>query len=251
MPPEDHYPAGSPCWIETWQPEPYAAVRFYESMFGWHVHEVPVTGPGSEDPDEYYLAHQHGQRVAGIGQAPEGFPAAWMMQVRVDDLDATIAHAEAAGGSCLQTPLDRGPEGRVAVLADAAGVPFGIREAAGAELVGESGTWAMTSLHSAEPRRAQRFYTTVFGWELHQGTGEPFSRWFLDGQVIGLLAAAEGDTPEHWSVNIAVDDADVTAERATALGGSAVIPPFDTPGFRNTVIADPQGGVLACSAPAS
>jgi predicted enzyme related to lactoylglutathione lyase len=51
------------------------------------------------------------------------------------------------------------------------------------------------------------------------------------------------------SINIAVDNADA-AERATSLGGHTLLPPFDAPGSRNTVIADPQGGVLACSAPA-
>jgi catechol 2,3-dioxygenase-like lactoylglutathione lyase family enzyme len=43
-------------------------------------------------------------------------------------------------------------------------------------------------------------------------------------------------------------DADVITQRATTLGGTVLMAPFYTPGFRNAVLADPQGGVIAISA---
>ncbi len=33
-------------------------------------------------------------------------------------------------------------------------------------------------------------------------------------------------------------------------GGTVLLAPTDTPGFRSAVIADPQGGVIAVTAPA-
>jgi predicted enzyme related to lactoylglutathione lyase len=54
--------------------------------------------------------------------------------------------------------------------------------------------------------------------------------------------------PPHWSVNFAVRDADAMVEHAADLGGTIVMAPMDTPGFRSAVIADPQGGVIAISA---
>jgi predicted enzyme related to lactoylglutathione lyase len=54
--------------------------------------------------------------------------------------------------------------------------------------------------------------------------------------------------PPHWSVNFGVGDPDAVAQHATSLGGDVLMAPFDTPGFRNAVIADPQGGVIAVSA---
>jgi predicted enzyme related to lactoylglutathione lyase len=42
---------------------------------------------------------------------------------------------------------------------------------------------------------------------------------------------------------------DTTAEHAVALGGQLLLPPTDTPGLRSAVIADPQHGVIAISAP--
>jgi predicted enzyme related to lactoylglutathione lyase len=48
-------------------------------------------------------------------------------------------------------------------------------------------------------------------------------------------------------VTFAVDDADATAERADELGGNVVVPPFDAPWVRMTVIADPQGATFTAS----
>jgi predicted enzyme related to lactoylglutathione lyase len=42
-------------------------------------------------------------------------------------------------------------------------------------------------------------------------------------------------------------DVDAIAEHATALGGTVLVAPFDTPGFRNAVVADPQGAVFSIS----
>jgi uncharacterized protein len=58
---------------------------------------------------------------------------------------------------------------------------------------------------------------------------------------INPIPADQPDLPAHWSVTFAVDDADATAEKAAQLGGQVVIPPFDAPWVRMTLIADPQG----------
>jgi uncharacterized protein len=55
------------------------------------------------------------------------------------------------------------------------------------------------------------------------------------------------DVPPHWSVDFWVDDADATAEKAAELGGKVIAPPFDTPGFRQAVLADPEGASFSVS----
>jgi predicted enzyme related to lactoylglutathione lyase len=35
----DGYPPGVPCWIDTSQPDPAAAIEFYGSLFGWEFVE--------------------------------------------------------------------------------------------------------------------------------------------------------------------------------------------------------------------
>jgi uncharacterized protein len=48
-------------------------------------------------------------------------------------------------------------------------------------------------------------------------------------------------------VNFWVDDTDAIADRAVQLGGKAVVPPYDAPGFREAVLADPQGAAFSVS----
>jgi predicted enzyme related to lactoylglutathione lyase len=51
-----------------------------------------------------------------------------------------------------------------------------------------------------------------------------------------------GWTPDFW-----VADADATVARAAELGGSAVVPPFDTAVGRTGVLADPTGALFSIS----
>jgi uncharacterized protein len=55
------------------------------------------------------------------------------------------------------------------------------------------------------------------------------------------------DVPPHWSITFAVDDADAVADRAAELGGNVLVPPFDAPWVRMTVVSDPQGAVFTAS----
>ncbi|MGH2954225.1 MAG: VOC family protein [Solirubrobacterales bacterium] len=48
-------------------------------------------------------------------------------------------------------------------------------------------------------------------------------------------------------MTFAVADAYATAKRATELGGKVVVPPFDAPWVRMTVITDPQGATFTAS----
>jgi predicted enzyme related to lactoylglutathione lyase len=48
-------------------------------------------------------------------------------------------------------------------------------------------------------------------------------------------------------VTFAVDDADATARKAKELGGNVLVPPFDAPWVRMTVISDPAGATFIAS----
>jgi hypothetical protein len=53
--------------------------------------------------------------------------------------------------------------------------------------------------------------------------------------------------PAHWSVTFGTDDADATGAKATELGGTLVMPPFDAPWVRMTIVRDPQGATFIAS----
>jgi predicted enzyme related to lactoylglutathione lyase len=65
-------------------------------------------------------------------------------------------------------------------------------------------------------------------------------------EVVASVAADE-DQPPHWGVTFAVEDADEIAKRADKLGGWVIVPPFDAPWVRMTVISDPQGATFTAS----
>ena len=61
----DGYPPGVPCWIDTAQPDPDAAVAFYGDLFGWEFEDrMPLDAPGN-----YFVGRLHGRDVAG-GRLP-------------------------------------------------------------------------------------------------------------------------------------------------------------------------------------
>jgi predicted enzyme related to lactoylglutathione lyase len=244
----DGYPQGVPCWVETVQRDPRAALDFYGPLFGWEF-----TG------DEYFVARLRGRDVAGIGPLPGDGQPFWATYVRVESVDATAERAVAAGGSVLIGALDASPAGRLAVLGDASGVPFAIwepGERAGAQLVNEPGTWTMSSLHSPDPGIAADFYGELFGWRaeplgplllcrLEGYAGE--AEVAIPEDTVALITATAPGVPPHWNVNLRVDDADATGEAAAALGGRLLGPPIEAHGLRNAVIADPQGAVFSVS----
>lgn len=273
---QDRYIQGVPCWVDTTQPDPEAAVAFYGDLLGWEFEDV--TPPGS--PGKYYVARIRGGDVAAVGSQLEGAPpmAVWNTYVWVADADETAAKVCAAGGSVVMEPDDVGEAGRMAVFADPAGAPFCVwqaREQRGASVVNEHGSLNFNDLHTRDLDGAQSFYGSVFGWEILD-VGGGFM-WALPGygdfleqrnpglrenmaqmgaparfeDVVASLSLISDEQPDitaRWGVTFGVDDADVIAARAAELGGQVILPPFDAPWVRMTIITDPQGATFTASA---
>jgi uncharacterized protein len=264
----DAYPSGVPCWVETLQPDPRAALKFYGQLLGWEFGD-PGPMPGAL-PGEYYVAQVNGRDVAGIGSLPDlGEPAVplWNTYIRVESADEAVATAQAAGGQLLVGPLDALPAGRLAALIDPMGAAFCVWEARGregAQLVNEPRAWAMSSLHTTDFERAEAFYGSVFGWH-SEAIGPPAAQmtlWRLRGyaceearqliprDVVAVMAPtsdAAAPIPPHWNVNFYVDGVDATVAQAIRLGGRVIVAALDTPGFRSAALADPQGAVFSIS----
>ena len=276
MPERDGYIPGVPCWVDTSQPDPEAAVAFYSDLFGWEFHDAMP--PGSEG--KYFIARIRGGDVAAVGSIPEAAPptAMWNTYVWVESADETASKVRDAGGSVVMEPFDVMDAGRMAVFADPEGAVFCVWQAKasrGARIVNEHGSLNFNDLNTRDPEGAKAFYGSVFGWETLELEGG-FEMWTLPGygdylerddpelrKRMAEVGAPEGfedvvaslvpiaddqpDVPAHWNVTFAVDDADAIAEKATELGGKVVAPPFDAPWVRTTVIADPQGATFTAS----
>jgi uncharacterized protein len=276
------YPPGVPCWIDTAQPDPEAATRFYGGLFGWEFEDqMPSDAPGN-----YFMARLHGLDVAAIGSHPVEAPGTpvWNTYIAVASADEAATKITSAGGSTLAEPFDIFDAGRTGIFADPFGAAFSVwqtKQHFGAQLVNEAGTWNFSDLNTRDVEGAKAFYGAVFGWvagELEGGGTEftflrlPGYGDFLERSVQpGLRAGQEeagappefadvvaglvkmtsdrfpDDVPPHWSVTFAVDDADATAARAEELGGALVAPPMDAGPTRITVVRDPQGAVFTAS----
>jgi uncharacterized protein len=269
---EDRYIPGVPCWIDTNQPDPQAAAAFYGDLFGWELEDVMPPDSGAS----YYMARLGGKDVGAVSSQPEGAPpaAVWNTYIWVDDADETADKVRSAGGTVLTEPFDVGDSGRMATCADPAGATFRTwqaREHRGAAVVNEPGSLNFNDLHTPDVAGARAFYREVFGWDAI-GIGEGFM-WALRAygdflaartpglrenmaemgaperfeEVVASLMPITDDTPPHWGVTFAVDDADAVAERAAELGGRVVAGPVDGPWVRLTIITDPQGATFTAS----
>jgi predicted enzyme related to lactoylglutathione lyase len=218
--------------------------------------------------------------VAAIGTIPSGAPevAAWNTYVLVEGADETASRVRDAGGRVITEPFDVMDYGRAAVLTDPEGARFCVWEAAGfkgAGLVNDPGSLNFNGLNTRDVEAAMSFYGSVFGWHTLAMDGGA-QMWTLAGYgdyieshhpglrgrwadagaparfedvVASINPIADDDvaTPAHWSVTFAVDDADSAAAKATELGGKVIIPPFDAPWVRMTVLGDPQGATFIAS----
>ena len=272
----DGYIAGVPAWVDTSQPDPEAALDFYGGLFGWEFEDVMP--PQSEG--KYFIGRLGGRDAAAVGSIPEGAPpmAMWNTYVWVESADETASRVLDAGGKALMEPFDVMDAGRMAVFADPEGAAFCVWQAKqhrGAQVVNEAGSLNFNGLNTRDVAGAKSFYGSVFGWQTLTLDGG-FEMWTLPGYGDHLEESnpelrkqmAEGgapagfedvvasinpigddqpDVPPHWNVTFAVDDADAIASKATELGGKVIVPPFDAPWVRMTVIADPQGAIFIAS----
>jgi predicted enzyme related to lactoylglutathione lyase len=276
MPERNGYLPGVPCWVDTGQPDPAAAVDFYSGLFGWELEDVMP--PGSPGP--YYIARLRGGDVAAIAsQSGDGSSAAvWNTYIWVFSADESAAKVRAAGGSIVTEPFDVPNAGRMAVFADPEGAEFRVwqaRQHKGAQIVNEQGALNFNTLNTRDAERAKAFYGAVFGWETLQ-LGPGGAMWTLPGYgdhleesdpqlrrrmaeveapegfedvvaALNAIPADQGEAPARWDVTFGVEDADATAARAVELGGKLIAPPFDAPWVRMAIVADPQGATFTAS----
>jgi uncharacterized protein len=277
----DGYPPGVPCWVDTAQPDPDAALAFYSGLFGWEFEDrMPPDAPGN-----YFVGRLHDRDVAAVGSQMEGAPPmpVWNTYIAVDSADDVATRVTKAGGTTLAESFDVLEAGRMAVFADPSGAVFSVwqaKEHKGAQLVNEPGSWNFSDLNTRDVERTLAFYGDVFGWVAGsvEGAGMEFTFLRLPGYgdflekrdpdlrarqdeigappgfedvVAGMMPMTSDrfpdDVPPHWSVTFAVDDTDASAARATELGGTLIAPPLDAGPTRIAVVQDPQGAVFTVS----
>ena len=116
------------------------------------------------------------------------------------------------------------------------------------------GTCTWVELITSDADTAAEFYVGLFGWDIHRiplGPGAWYYIFRLGGRDVaaGFTMTpdmAAGGVRPHWFTYFAVESADESAARATALGGRVAKAPFDVSDVgRMAAITDPQGAMFA------
>jgi uncharacterized protein len=118
-------PHGTFYWNELMTRDVERAKKFYADTIGWSFDGMPMPdGSGT-----YWIAKMGDQSVAGMldisAPAFGGVPESWMAYIAVDDVDARVKRALAAGAKQMKPTFDVPGVGRIAVLMEPGGAGIG------------------------------------------------------------------------------------------------------------------------------
>jgi len=114
---------GAFSWSELLVDDVDSAIEFYTDVIGWDIEEMDMP------QGKYYVLKSDGSPVGGIMGKPEGYeqvPNHWGTYITVDDVDETLAKAEAAGGKAVYPPMDVPGVGRMCAISDKHGAVVSI-----------------------------------------------------------------------------------------------------------------------------
>jgi len=189
-----------------------------------------------------------------------GVPPHWNNYISVANADETVKRAVALGGKVLAPAFDVMDAGRMAVLQDPTGASFCIWQPVkhfGAAILRELGSLCWTELVTRDPKTAEKFYTSLFGWTAKTSSDAAMEYTELSNQgtsQAGMMKLTPdmGDMPPFWMPYFAVADCDAAAARVKQLGGRIHKLPADIPHTGRFAIAgDPQGAGFALFTPAA
>ncbi len=125
-PPDEMADPGEWIWSSLSTTDPDANAGFYQTLFDYEVFDLPA----DQDTRHLMLASDNYAR-ASANALPAGRPNArphWLNYIHVEDVAASSAKVVSLGGRVLVEPrLDR-HGGKVAIVADPLGAPFGLLE---------------------------------------------------------------------------------------------------------------------------
>jgi predicted enzyme related to lactoylglutathione lyase len=251
---------GSFIWYELITPDPVGAKAFYDAVVGWTIEAEP-----SGEMDYRMITRTDGRMAGGVmrltdDMASHGAKPTWLGYIYVDDVDASVASIEGAGGKVLLPAFDIPGIGRIAMVADPQGAPFYVMKPlpraddpnAKSDVFSptEQQRVGWNELNTSDPAAARRFYTGQFGWDDKDfmDMGEMGEYRFLDhnGTRIGALCGLMPGAQPKWRYYFRVPSVSKAKAAAETKGGKIVMGPMEVPGGDHIVIgSDPQGAEFA------
>ena len=104
-------------------------------------------------------------------------------------------------------------------------------------------------LFTSDPERTQAFYNELFGWTCEEA-GPEYGGYFnfsKDGVQVagGMRNDGESGAPDHWTVYLAVENAEGTVAAVAAQGGAVIVPAMPVMDLGSmAVVTDPAGDAI-------
>ena len=117
-----------------------------------------------------------------------------------------------------------------------------------------AGTFSWVDLMTTDAAGAKQFYTELMGWTVHDipmGPDSFYTMLQLEGLDVAALSQMGAEQqaqgmPPVWNSYVSVENADESAEKAAAAGGTVMMAPFDVyDSGRMAVVQDPTGAVFS------
>jgi uncharacterized protein len=243
VPEFDSFPVGMPAWVDLWSRDVGASRDFYCALFDWQIEELAPAANG------YMKFTKGAKKVGGLGPLRfDDQPPTWTTYVNVEDVGVIARAVTQYGGAVVVEPNDVLDSGRMALFRDPVGALFGAwqpNRSNGVELAYEPSSFCWNELQTRDLERARSFYAGVFGWipDTSELGGMSYTEWKVGtssaGGMMRLPDSVSSAFSAFWIVYFAVEDADISTERANELGGTTLSAPTDIPAGRFAVLADP------------
>src|SRR5437588_12641647 len=106
--------------VELQTNDPGSARKFYTSLFGWKLQDVPIPG------GTYTMIDVGGGTGGGMMKHPvPGAPSAWLAYVVVDDIVAATAKAKSLGATVMKDVTEVMGAGSFSIIIDPPGAALG------------------------------------------------------------------------------------------------------------------------------
>jgi predicted enzyme related to lactoylglutathione lyase len=253
-------PSGEFIWYELMTPDPDGSKSFYDAVAGWDIEPEP-----SGEMDYRMIRRSDGGNAGGVmrltpDMEQHGAKPTWLGYISVDDVDASVAAIEKAGGKTFVAAFDIPAVGRIAMVADPQGAPFYVMKPI--PPAGDAGARSdvfspdaqqrigWNELQTSDVEGARRFYGEQFGWESGEfmDMGQMGEYRFFDhhGQRLGAVFNAANAQPPHFRFYIRVPSIAAAKHAAEEKGGTIHMGPHQVPTGEWVVVgSDPQGAEFA------
>lgn len=230
-------------WFELQAPEADKAVAFYGAVAGWQSSSMDMG-------DFVYTMMGPTAENCGCGiTPPTGKGQRWVGYVTVEDVDAAVARAKAAGAQGVGEPMDVPGVGRMAEITGPDGSIFWVYRAfeAGDKDIAPGFAW--NEWYAKDDTQAVAFFQAVVPELTHStmqmGEGPYHLLTGPSGSQTGIMKQPMPDDLCTWQAWIEVADADAAQAKVEPAGGTVLASAFDVPGIgRMFIAADNQGALI-------